>query len=99
MMFRLLVSPAVKQEIAEAFHWYSERNVKAAKAFRDEVRSAFDLILKDPERWAVWDESIRRFILKHYPYTVYFSIVDDQVRILAVGHHRRPAGYWTSRQH
>jgi hypothetical protein len=37
---------------------------------------------------------VRRFVIKHYPYAVYFSIEDQVVNILAVGHHRRRAGYW-----
>lgn len=44
MSFRLNISPAVKQELAEAYGWYAERNKKTAGAFQDEVLGAFDLI-------------------------------------------------------
>ncbi|MDO9236265.1 MAG: type II toxin-antitoxin system RelE/ParE family toxin [Aquabacterium sp.] len=94
MSFVVVVSPAVKQEMAEAYEWYRSRSVKAASAFRSEVLTAFELLSNDPERWPLWDESIRRFVLKKYPYTVYFSVYIDEVRILAVGHHRRKTGYW-----
>jgi toxin ParE1/3/4 len=98
MQFTMVVSPDVKQEISDAFNWYRERNVKAAEGFRSEVLAALDLIVKDPARWALQDESVRRYVLKHYPYSVYFSILEVQVRILAVGHHRRRAGYWVGRK-
>jgi toxin ParE1/3/4 len=91
------VSPAVQREMAEAFAWYQARSPKAANAFRAEVLATFDLIAHAPERWPLWDDMVRRCILKQYPYTVYFSIVPGEVRILAVGHHRRHAGYWEGR--
>jgi plasmid stabilization system protein ParE len=93
-MFRLNISPAVKQEMAQAYDWYAQRNEKAADGFREEVLAAFDLIARHPERFPLWDDLVRRFILKHFPYTVYYSVGDRVVNILAVGHNRRRAGYW-----
>jgi len=97
MSFRLNISPAVKQELAEAYAWYAERSEKAAEAFQDEVLGAFDLIGRHPERFALWDDLVRRFVLKHYPHSVYYSVGDRVVNILAVGHNRRSAGYWLKR--
>jgi plasmid stabilization system protein ParE len=94
MQFELVVSLAVKQELAEAYGWYQSRNPRAAAAFRSEVFAAFDLIVQDPERWALWDDMVRRYVLKQFPYSAYFTIAASEVRILAVGHHRRQAGYW-----
>ena len=97
MPYAVVVSPAVKQEMAEAYGWYKARNVRAASAFRAEVLSAFEVIARDPVRWQLWDDPIRRYVLKQYPYTVYFAVESDEVRILALGHHRRHAGYWQAR--
>lgn len=96
-MFRLNISPAVKQEMAQAYGWYAERNEKAADDFREEVLAAFDLIARHPDLFPLWDDLVRRFILKHFPYTVYYSVSDRVVNILAVGHNRRSAGYWLVR--
>lgn len=93
-MFRLNISPAVKQEMTEAHGWYAEKSDKAADDFREEVLAAFDLIARNPERFPCWDDLVRRMVLKHYPYSVYYSVGDQVVNILAVGHHRRSAGYW-----
>jgi len=97
MSFRLIISPAVKQEIAEAFAWYAERNSQAADNFREEVLAAFGLIAQHPERFPLWGDVVRRFVMKHYPYAVYYSVGDQVVNILAVGHNRRRAGYWQKR--
>ena len=67
MSFRLNISPAVKQELAEAYGWYAERSEKAAEAFQDEVLGALDLIAQHPDRFPLWDDFVRRFVLKHDP--------------------------------
>lgn len=97
MGFRLNISPAVKQEMAEAFAWYAERNAEAAENFREEVLGAFGLIAQHPDWFPLWGDVVRRFVMKHYPYAVYYSVGDQVVNILAVGHNRRRAGYWQKR--
>jgi plasmid stabilization system protein ParE len=76
-MFRLNISPDVKQEMAQAYGWYAERNEKAADDFREEVLAAFDLIARHPER---------------FPYTVYYSVGDRVVNIPVIDHNHRLAG-------
>ena len=66
MSFRLIISPAVKQEIAEAFAWYAERNSQAADNFREEVLAAFGLIAQHPERFPLWGDVVRRFVMKKF---------------------------------
>ena len=94
MGFRLNISPAVKQEMATAFAWYAERNAQAAESFRGEVLATFDLIAPHPDRFALRGDVVRRCVMKHFPYAIYYSLGDRVVNILAVGHHRRRAGYW-----
>jgi len=97
MAFTVVVSPATKQALAEALDWYKTRSPKAANAFRVEVLAAFNLVAEDSYKWAIWDAPMRRYVLKQYPYTVYFSASSMAVRILAAGHHRRRANYWVNR--
>ncbi len=97
MAFRQNISPAVKQEMAEAYGWYADKSKKAADEFREEVLAAFDVIARHPERFPCWDDLVRRCALKHYPYAVYHSVGDEVVNLRAVGHHRGSAGYWLKR--
>jgi len=96
MALRVVVAEAAKQELAQSYEWYKTRSTKAADAFRREVLAAFDLIAQNPTSWARWDDTVRRYVLKQYPYTIYFEIHSTELRMLAVGHHRRRPGFWTS---
>ena len=97
MAFKVEISPGAKRDVSTAFSWYKERSAKAANSFRAEVLSVFDLIAENPESRALWDNSVRRFVMKLYPYTIYFEIDQSVVRILALGHHRRLPDYWVGR--
>ena len=97
MAFRVDISPGAKRDLSTAFAWYKDKSSKAANSFRSEVLAAFDFVARDPERWALWDEGVRRFVMNQFPYTVYFEIDGTVVRILAVGHHRRQPDYWGGR--
>lgn len=35
--------------------------------------------------------------MRHFPYSVIYHVVDEQIRILAVAHHSRRPSYWQDR--
>ena len=36
--------------------------------------------------------------MKHFPYSLVYTVSGDEIRILAVAHHSRRPGYWTGRK-
>ncbi|MEW6269189.1 MAG: type II toxin-antitoxin system RelE/ParE family toxin [Thermodesulfobacteriota bacterium] len=40
---------------------------------------------------------VRRLILRRFPYSVVFMELENEIRILAIAHHRRRPGYWSRR--
>ena len=73
MAFTETITPGAKQDVSAAFGWYREKSAKAASSFRSEVLAAFDLVERNSASWALWDEGVRRFVMKQFPYTVYFD--------------------------
>ena len=39
----------------------------------------------------------RRYLMKHFPYSLVYTVSSEEIRILAVAHHSRRPGYWASR--
>lgn len=39
----------------------------------------------------------RRFILPGYPYDLVYSVLEDEIVVLAVAHHSRQPEYWADR--
>ena len=95
--YTVKISPSAKSDVGAPFDWYKERSAKAATSFRAEVLAVFDRLTSDPDQWARQDETVRRFVMRQLPYTVYFEVVGQVVWILAVGHHSKKPNYWGGR--
>ena len=68
------------------------------EALEEEVRSAVGMILEFPEASpVVTPEGARRKNLRRFPYSFYYVIEPDVIRIMAVAHQRRLPGYWIDR--
>ena len=95
--FAVEILPEAEAEIGEAFHWYLERSAIAADAFRVEVFAAIDGLGDSADRWPVDEDGLRRYVLRHFPYTVHYEVIDERATVLAVAHQRRRPGYWSAR--
>lgn len=95
--FVVVLARPAENDIADAFRWYRERNVLVADAFRAEILDAIDRIVVAPLSRPADDEGNRKRILRRFPYSVFYEVVESTVTILAVAHHRRRPGYWRAR--
>jgi hypothetical protein len=67
------------------------------KAFIDEVEKSISKILSAPKTWRIIEEDVRRYLLPHFPYGIYYTIENDYVLIVSVMHLSRKPGYWKNR--
>ena len=92
--FSVVLAPQAETDIAAAFEWYREQSATAADAFRIEALDAIDRLADAPTQWRMDEDGTRRRVLRHFPYSVVFEVLDNTVTILAVAHDRRQPGYW-----
>ena len=95
--FQVEILPEAEVEIGEGFLWYVERSPMVAESFRAEALEAIDRLAIDALVWPEDGDAVRRYILRHFPYTVFYEIHGDTVTVLAVAHQRRMPGYWRER--
>ncbi len=90
--------PAAEQDLREAAEYYRERaGTVLVQAFIDDFEHAMQLVLLHPLLGASWRHGVRRLVMRHFPYSVIYAIVGEEVRVLAVAHHNRRPGYWRKR--
>jgi toxin ParE1/3/4 len=89
--------PEARLEAIEAYDWYAERSLEAAKAFQDELQDAGRAIQTNPELWAAYLHGTRRYLLKRFPFVIVYRVTATRIEILAVAHGRRKPGYWSDR--
>ena len=89
---------AAEADIQEASEWYEDREPGLGGRFLDELGSTFTKIRLSPLQFPRIARSLRRALLRRFPYTIYFVLSDDvSVAVVAVLHQRRKPGIWKQR--
>ena len=94
---RLEFHPEAELELIESAVYYDKQVSGLGERFESEIRYATDLMLDQPEIGPLVDPNLRKFILTRFPFTLYYSVTADVLRIEAVAHQSRRPGYWKPR--
>ena len=95
---RYVFHPDALAEYAEAVRYYAEGNVTLAQSFIDAVEDAVYRLRETPQRYPMFEEGVRRCLVKRFPYAILYTVESEYILILAVMHGRRKPGYWQSRR-
>jgi plasmid stabilization system protein ParE len=94
---KLEFHPEAEVELIEAAAHYELQVPGLGVRFEGEVRRATEILLDHPEIGAPADPDLRRFVLDRFPFTLYYSVTSDVLRIEVVAHQSRRPGYWRAR--
>jgi plasmid stabilization system protein ParE len=94
---KLTYHPEAEAELVEAVQFYEHRVPGLGHRFRRAYESAVAGIQQTPTRWRIVEGDVRCYLVRGFPYSVYYRILDDALRILAVKHQRRHPDYWKGR--
>jgi plasmid stabilization system protein ParE len=91
--------PEAQAEFHDATHWYEDRSIYAGDRFVAAVRAAINAVLADPTRYQTVDQGVRVFLLKKYPFKLYYTFdgATQHVCVCAVMHEKRRPDYWRTR--
>ena len=93
------VSPEADWELSEgAIHYAREANAEVGLAFILEYERALALLCAHPHLGAPWRNNRRRFPLRKFPYSIIYYVRNEELRVIALAHHRRKPTYWTGRK-
>ncbi len=97
MITSVSIHEVADKELKEATRYYESKVDGLGFAFLDEVERVVDLIRDNPESAPRIYKVVRRKILRGFPYSIMYSIVDDSIRILAISNQKRRPFYWRDR--
>ncbi|MBA3507082.1 MAG: type II toxin-antitoxin system RelE/ParE family toxin [Betaproteobacteria bacterium] len=96
---KLVIVPLALAELHDAAAFYTaSANAELGFAFLAEFERATVDLLANPKLGAVFRQSKRRYVLRRFPYSVFYQVAADEVRVIAVAHQRRRPAYWASRK-
>lgn len=86
-----------RQEVNEAADYYEASRPGLGTEFTDEFDVVYERIKLHPHAGTRFRKNYRLQILSRFPYTVYYSVNEDEIVIFAVAHQHRKPGYWKRR--
>ncbi len=93
----LIIRTEVEVEIADAFEWYEARVPGLGSDFLLASDATFDGILRNPRQFPTVHKTVRRVLLRRFPYEVFFVEDGQNIVVLAVFHVKRNPKRWSKR--
>jgi toxin ParE1/3/4 len=97
MAHRLIVSRRAERESGEAYEWYEEQLPGLGSEFVAALDAQLGLIQESPRLYVEVIPGVRRALLAHFPYGVFYASRGEIISILAVVHTSRSPRRWPRR--
>ena len=97
MTLPLSFHSSVRGETDHEYRWYERRSAGLGRRFLDEVDRVLKLIEANPTRFGFADGDVREAPLRRFPFGIYYRVLPDRIRVLAVYHAARDPSGWQSR--
>ena len=79
--------------------YYNQCSPGLGLEFLNELERQILIIAAMPMQWQVVDASIRRALMKRFPYVIYYRVLNNDVlRVTIVKHQRRHPAYGSARK-
>ena len=94
----VIFHPDAEAELRAAVAYYEQQRAGLGRDLRSEVERTIRRIQQQPQLFPQHNESgIRKYVIRRFPYTIFYLELDESIWIAAVAHQRRRPGYWASR--
>lgn len=89
MSYQLIVRPLAEQDLLEAQRWYEAKQTGLGCEFRRTIDALLQRLGESPQIYPTVYRSVRRVVVRRFPYLVYFLLDRDTVTVLACLHGKR----------
>ena len=88
---------SVQPEIDEAARWYEDQRAGLGREFLVALDRVLADITVNPTRFGFAKRDIREGAVQRFPYVVYYRVLPNRIRVVAVQHTARDQANWASR--
>lgn len=97
MTYHLILSPGVHADIRSAVRWYGREEIALSFRFIAATQATLRRIVQYPGAFQILRGTVRRALIRKFPYAIYFQIKGDRVVVSAILHQRRIETVWLDR--
>lgn len=97
MTVQVRLRPEAEQDLVEAALWYRANESGLGGQFLDQVQAALASIAEHPDAYTSIHGSVRRAVVKRFPFCIFYKIEDDGVVVIGVLHGSRHPRTWRER--
>jgi plasmid stabilization system protein ParE len=96
-MYTLKFKPEVYYDIKVAYDWYESQRIGLGEDFLLTLEESYSKITRTPKIYQLIYKTVRRKLLRKFPYGLFFVLREDEVVVIAVMHTRRKPSDWNER--
>lgn len=96
-MTTLEFRPEVYDDVKTAYDWYESQRVGLGEDFLLTLEESYAKITRDPQMYQEVYKSIRRQLVRRFPYGIFFVYKANKIIVLAILHTKREPNSWQKR--
>lgn len=90
-------TPEADAELAEARQWYALQRENLDFEFMERIDDALSRIVSNPNLYPIVYRTLRRAVVRRFPFAVFYEATVDEIQLIAVFHSRRDPERWKAR--
>ncbi|MDP2114910.1 MAG: type II toxin-antitoxin system RelE/ParE family toxin [Bacteroidota bacterium] len=95
--FSIEISDEAEIDFDKSYEYYFEDSPKVADAFFRRINVSFENIKQNPFTFPVAYKNIRKYVMKKFPFVIYYQIVNSIIKVIAIFHTSRNPEIWNER--
>ena len=96
-VFTAIFTQAARAELIEAQDWYEAEAPGLGRRFREAIDTLAERMSTNPRQFPVVFKSVRRALLRRFPYALFFVIDEQTLFVIACFHASRNPLQWQRR--
>ncbi len=80
-----------------SYKFYYEDSPKVADTFFKRINLGFENIKQTPKSFPIAHKDVRKYVVKKFPFVIYYRIVDTVAQVIAIFHTSRNPEIWIER--
>lgn len=95
--YNIELSDEAEEDFDKSYEYYADKSEKVADNFYKQVDSSLNKISKNPLAYQEEHKSVRKYVMKKFPYIIYYQIKQVVVKVIAIFHSSRNPEIWKER--